>query len=56
MDYLGIDYMENEENKKDKTIVTKKETFLDKLLNILNNKKDNNKNLSILYKAMSRGE
>ena len=56
MDYLGVNYSENEEVKENKTIVAKKETFLDKLLNILNNKKDNNKGLSILYKAISRGE
>ena len=56
MDYLGVNYSENKEVNENKTIVTKKETFLDKLLNILNNKKDNNKGLSILYKAISRGE
>ena len=56
MDYLGVNYSENKEVNENKTTVAKKETFLDKLLNILNNKKNNNKNLSILYKAISRGE
>lgn len=58
MDYLGIPYDDGveEKNKTKLEKVNKSQLILDKLLNLLNDKRNKNEGLSALYEILNRGE
>ena len=58
MDYLGVPYDDGveEKNKTKLEKVNKSQLILDKLLNLLNDKRNKNEGLSALYEILNRGE
>lgn len=59
MDYLGISYENNTKENKEQPklgIANKSQSILDKLLNLLSEKRNENKGTSVLYEILNRGE